>query len=719
MSELDNGPRTYSSDELGITEEEEVAFNQNPIPQQGGEKEQRAIYYWTMMQLVFEAIAVNEQTPGAGIYQMPDAQNLAMLTKGMADDKEAMDLVRKEYGDVPNIAALTSMLYSSGLKEPAKTMGMAHGMTGEMGPVYNEAAWDAAVFTVASFGVAGGYAAATRGVAGVGASVTNTFVRAGARAAGARYGTQTAIQAKTIIAAFVTPLVARGMSTAQATQLAVRTLIMKLPLVNITSAATKASVAMEKSLQAGTGMSRYIPSSMWEKLVATNLAFAAVSTVVDVADNAFNPEANDEADQDALDIEAAERGEAAGPDPSGGGGNFGGFDLQNEIAQNLVNAGVPPMEVVAITGFNELGINAYGGAGTALQGPPANPRTYTKIEGDIPYRPSVLSINGGNGAARDDFGNPIAIDISQLETIEEVEAAIEAAGEAVSGEENPWLGVPDGYVAHPTAEQYAYDQDRPGRKAGDFEIFDPQGPGQPGLPRGNQNPVAVPAQYRVSHATDTFNNMTPAQLEAFQTQAILAGLINDNDPTFLLGSRDQQTMDALNTTMVHANNTGNSWQSQIEYLAVAWQEKLAELEEEEEEVIKPLFVPSSPYLQMDPETVNQQIEQDIERRLGRSANDWEYGEIARYMEANHRANYDTQIVGEKALWEARGRAQMGEDPGALPVLEEIDEGARYEAKFEERYETELDETDRWERQKKDTANLFRSFDNISAQMGGL
>jgi hypothetical protein len=510
----------------------------------------------------------------------------------------------------------------------------------------------------------------------------------------------------TFLGAAIKPLTSRGLdaysasvvylrsiATGQSVQQTLDTMYMQA----LNAQPSRAVAAMQKVANSTIGS---WTSTAFKAVVGANVVGAVGVTAVEIERNLVNPEAGSQADQEAIAIGDAQRAEGAAPAED----KWEGVD--EEINDSLVTAGFAPTQT-------ESSVQPSGSQ--RLDTRPD--RAYFNFDGG-PSTPGIMAIENSGQTVRDAFGKPVSFEITADMDVASIEAFFKNVDETQDELDDPYLGVPAGHFATVSDKDRSYDTDRWAGSGGPGNIFKRE---KEEADRVNNSDAtyAVPSQYRVSNVQTTIFNLTPAQLEYFQKTAQRAGLISEDDPTFLYGSVDQTTIDAMSIVMAHANNTGRTWRTQASILADNWQTKLEEEEDGKEAAIKPLFVPSTPYIAMDPETANQQIENDIERRLGRSANDWEMSEISRYMEANHRANYDEQLVGEKALWDARGRAQMGEDPGALPVLEEIDEGARYEAKFEERYETELDEVDRWERQKRDTANLFRSFDNISNQMGGV
>ena len=509
-----------------------------------------------------------------------------------------------------------------------------------------------------------------------------------------------------LISRLSAPLIAAGISKAQSAMIAIRSFATGVPQSQIIF--DMQSAAMNPKTVEGV-----IAGRSWFSAATRILALeAAAATVFEVGKNAINPEAGAEADAEAIRKYNAQvsRGEA-----------HEAFDeellerIDKQQALTHVEAGLAPPQQTSQPNLGQVPDSIYQAG------------RYNREGSDFFDRNGLTVDDGGPAEApgivttKDADGNDRRFEINGATTVADVEAMMVTVDTEEDLNENPLLGRPEGSPPVSVDRQSAqYDAQRStGPGVYDFATASTNAVG--GLAERQQQNIAVPATYRLSDIRDTIFNMTPVQLEQYQRVAVDAGLINDNDATFLYGSPDEQSMEAMSIIMSHSNNTGRTWVSQVEIMAASWQAKLAnaELENAEQAPIKPLFVPNAPYVKMDPESVRQKIQDDVERQLGRSANDWEMSAIARDMEANHRANYDQKVVGERALFEARGRARMGEDPGALPVLEEIDEEAAYQAKFEERYETELDETDRWERQKRDTANLFRSFDVMSSQMGGV
>jgi hypothetical protein len=340
--------------------------------------------------------------------------------------------------------------------------------------------------------------------------------------------------------------------------------------------------------------------------------------------------------------------------------------------------------------------------------------------------PAMAMLDESGNVMYDETGGKIIIDMANIESEEDLAAAQAAVSKVAGNADNPMIGVPEGHIATTAAGNQQYDQNRNTNvgtfNAGEaFNAFGTVAPGgQYGTPNmpGGESPVAVPAQYRQSDINGVIFSMTPAQVESFQRTAVRAGLIDPEAPGFFWGSAGEATRGAMATTMGNSNRMGRDWRSMIEVMGDDYQRYQQE-QEKENQPVKPLWVPTRAYTALDPETANQWTQEAIEKRLGRKANSWEMREMARYMEGNHREAYDNEQASAKSVWEARGRANEGLDPGAIASFEEVDENARAEGKFEEIHETELNEVDRWQNVKRDSQSLFASLDGISNQLGGV
>lgn len=326
-------------------------------------------------------------------------------------------------------------------------------------------------------------------------------------------------------------------------------------------------------------------------------------------------------------------------------------------------------------------------------------------------------------------GETRRVDLGRAGSIEELDAMLAGAQGvgATSYEDDPLIGVPEGFIAQAPSNLVAFDRQRrtgPG-------VLDPNAmssatgsvgglfnrdPDAPGANQGSPSPVA--AIYNVSDTGLVLYNMTPAQIEQTQRAMKKAGLLDDEAPGFLYGSVDSQTLNGMTTTMGNANNLGRSWVSTLEMMGDYYQDVLRKSRKDRRSgsgARRAPFTPSTPYIGLDPAEAAQAVKNTIEQRLGRKANDWEVREIGAEMEATHREAYDVKIDAERAIYNARGR-------GTDKIIEEfegVDEGSRFEENFETRYDTELGEVDRWAAVKRDSGALFAGLNRMSQGMGGV
>ena len=675
-----------------------------PIAPVEGDPAVRGMLYMIIAGQLYDDIVANRPI------QVTDDQ-LAVLIHGVMRDGDATDFLAEQGVFLPQPADIGTNFYTNGHRDKAI---LTHQIWSTVGKGASDPVGNTAIAAAATVGI------------GTAASVL-------------KYGFMATLKALPILAAWQS----RGAATSGTPALA--RLVQKLTAGKAGQAvsATQAAVMAGRGMLYGklptmsvgyvNGIERYITSAsaraLLDRAVAGNFLYAGTNEAIMMAANYSDPEGWDEADRIIMEEALQKEMEAIGV-------MYADEEIQNDMAQLGMVVDNPaagpqasdPTTVTTWADERNAAFQSYLGAPqqSGMAGQPG--QAPTGFGGPMPGEMTGMgNIVQDDRVVKDAWGNIVSIDFEAFNDPGELQAVLEATAYNPA-EDDPLIGVPQNYVAAPGSAQVAYDEYGDALRQG-ATGYDRRGPSgtMAGSPGGQYRPgqsytgapTAVPAEYRGSHAQDTVFNMTPAQLERFQNQAIRAGLINPADATFIFGSHDQQTMDAMVTIMGHANSMGRSWQSAAQIMGNDYQAKLREAEENEPKAIKPLFVPSAPYQSLDPETTRQALQADIERQLGRSANDWEMADFASYMEANHRSNYDSQVAAERAIWEARGRAALGEDPGALPKLELVDEQARYEAKFEERYEDELEETGRWDRMKQDTNTLFRSFDNISNQLGGV
>lgn len=224
-------------------------------------------------------------------------------------------------------------------------------------------------------------------------------------------------------------------------------------------------------------------------------------------------------------------------------------------------------------------------------------------------------------------------------------------------------------------------------------------------------------QYNHEDKARILDNLTPGQYDTLVQGAVAAGLLPEK--YVATGVMDSAIAGAMEQILYESNLSGEEWTDQLELLVGQYAEMKA-LDEEENPYAMSNFVPSSAYLALDPATAEQSVKGTMRSMLGREANDWEVQMLARQMETTHRQAYDVQLDNEKGIWEAKGRAYESDDPVAAPApLQAVDEQARFAEQFEERYSVEIDERERWDGIKRDSANLFSGLSKISQSMGGV
>lgn len=229
----------------------------------------------------------------------------------------------------------------------------------------------------------------------------------------------------------------------------------------------------------------------------------------------------------------------------------------------------------------------------------------------------------------------------------------------------------------------------------------------------------MPATYTEEDYTRIVGSMTPGQIETFTEKAIGAGLISEDYAG--TGFMDQVVTGAIEQVMYQANLSGHSWQESLDLMVDAYQGALEEKKKENLADWYANFVPSQPYVTMDYATIAQAVKGTIKDRLGRDANQWEIDVMADSLREDHRTAYDRQVDAEREVWNAQGRAREYDEPqeNTLAVVEGVDEDSRFAEDFQGRYETEIDERERWGAVQRDSRNMFGGLSRMSDMMGGV
>jgi hypothetical protein len=265
---------------------------------------------------------------------------------------------------------------------------------------------------------------------------------------------------------------------------------------------------------------------------------------------------------------------------------------------------------------------------------------------------------------------------------------------------NPLLGVPEGYsrVTEDNTQTVQYGSIR---SPSDVEALKQRLGG---------------ATYRANDSVSEIAKMSPDQLIAFQERAVEAGLIDPESRaqglTFRLGTIDSRTFGALANAMASANQNGDkqTWQEALDVMVSAREEYKKKFGDKDQ---PPTWTPSRAYFAPDYATISQGVKQTFSRSLGRDPNGWEMDLLADQFKSDHRADYDAEQRGDRALFDAEGRAQETGEVQVPGVQQDIDPVARMAETFEDTFSDELDAKSRWADVQSKSRNLFGSFDKLA------
>jgi len=404
------------------------------------------------------------------------------------------------------------------------------------------------------------------------------------------------------------------------------------------------------------------------RLAWANTALATGGQMASIWDNAIFSAENDMADLDAVAIAEADRELALATEEA-------------EQPRGFIE------EAEAIWG-DPLKRDPEGDPGRGI-------RTY-------PPGPQGLQVDGEPILTSE--GVPVVVQITGNETPAEIAALLNAAGITGLQDDDPLIGVPPGgFNAEVSLEDKLYDANR----TTGVGVYDDVA-GMSDYAIRHADPVFVQADYKFSDRNHVLFNMTPPQVEAFQNQAIDAGLINPDIAGFALGSRGQQTIDAMETTMVYANNMGRDWRGAVEQLASEWQGKLRAIEAEKDRENQRLYSPQ-PFMALDTAFTAQTVKEDIRKRLGREPNQAELQMLQGYIQSQYRTAYEENERVLRADYAAEGRAIEDKTEQDAVSGVQVDWGARFAEEFEDRYASELDRKKRTEQAASKRGNLMASF----------
>lgn len=221
--------------------------------------------------------------------------------------------------------------------------------------------------------------------------------------------------------------------------------------------------------------------------------------------------------------------------------------------------------------------------------------------------------------------------------------------------------------------------------------------------------------YRTSDPNKEMMNMTGNDLIQFQQDAIDAGLIDPENSTsgyFRFGQLDGQTFGAMETAMAQANVNGENqtWQDALDGMIVnreAYMEKFGDGSE-----APATWTPPRAYFAPDYASISQTVKATFGQQLGREPNGWEMELLADQFRSDHRAQYDAEMAGSRAAFEANGRAQESGIIETPADQQAIDPVARMQESFDTTFSDELDAKSRWADVKSKSRNLFGSLNKL-------
>jgi len=230
-------------------------------------------------------------------------------------------------------------------------------------------------------------------------------------------------------------------------------------------------------------------------------------------------------------------------------------------------------------------------------------------------------------------------------------------------------------------------------------------------------------RYTEEDFSRTVDNMTPGQLESFVEEGIMAGLLPETYQG--TGFLDELITSAMESVMYSANLSGKTWQEQLTLLANTWQDYMEAKEaasgaDERKARGYALedFVPSKPFVGLDPAAMNQYSKTAMRTALRRDPEPWEIELMNEEQKRNRADAYSQEVAAEFAQFEAQGRAIEFDEPQQIEgSFIDVDEDARFAEDFEKRYEVELDEEQRSAKIRQDSVNLFGGLRSLGSSVG--
>ncbi len=222
--------------------------------------------------------------------------------------------------------------------------------------------------------------------------------------------------------------------------------------------------------------------------------------------------------------------------------------------------------------------------------------------------------------------------------------------------------------------------------------------------------------YRARDIQEALANLSVGQITRLQDYAVRSGLLSDSAsglPNYLPGTRDNATEAALAVFMGQANIDGDSnWWRTAGMMAKLGDEAKAAADAEDA-ANRPRYV-SKPFFKLDQASIRQQVDQEIERELGRPVNDWEWAAFLNTWQQNHREQYQQGEAANRSLFEAQYRESQTHTAQAAGTFQAIDPQARFDAQFQEVFKGELSRKKRTEQVQGMTGNLMAALGNAEA-----
>ncbi len=227
---------------------------------------------------------------------------------------------------------------------------------------------------------------------------------------------------------------------------------------------------------------------------------------------------------------------------------------------------------------------------------------------------------------------------------------------------------------------------------------------------------ALASGYRSSDVQETLANLSVGQLIHMQNLAVRAGLLTQPEgglPNFLPGSRDNATEAALAIFMGQANiDRRISWWNSAGEMANIGDAARAKADAEDA-ANRPRYV-SKPFFKLDPASIRQAVDRQMERELGRPINDWEWTTFLNEWQQNNRKQYEQSEAGDRSYFEAQYREGQSHTAQAAGTFQQIDPQARFDDQFQTMFKGELSRKKRTEQVQGMTGNLMAALGTAEA-----